>query len=321
MNTLLSSPLLPAVLIGCSVLLLALGLSDLLQTRYWLRLAREQLRTFGAVEIGESRRQRLANALNGALARTGLGKWLSRAVDDADLPWQAVTVILLWAALVVVLGLALFLLFRLNFLPTLVLSLMAATGSFAYLFASRKDAYERALQAQTPDIAQLLSNSLNAGQSLLFALKEVELKLPRPANREFHRLQLRLAIGEPMDQALHTFMRRHPSEEMRLLVTSLLVQRRAGGDLITTLANISLAIRAQRRVRNEVDTITAEARQTTLLAIVMPFVVLVILNRVSPGMVADFINWPPGLVFTILVYGVPQVAAFLIIRRLGNVQV
>ena len=116
-------------------------------------------------------------------------------------------------------------------------------------------------------------------------------------------------------------MLRHPGEEIRILVTSLLVQRRAGGDLIATLSTIANALRARRRVRNEVDTITAEARQTSLIVIVLPFVVLVVLNQISPGMVSNFIGWPPGLLFFLIVYIVPQVIAFLLIRRIGDVKV
>ncbi|MFN8487658.1 MAG: type II secretion system F family protein [Caldilineaceae bacterium] len=310
-----------ALLMGSGVFILIFGLAYLLQARRLQRQAWERLQILGRVTLGESWLQSALRVLEARFAKTSLGKIIRRSVDAADLQWSLLMVAAIWFGLVLTLFLALYLLLQLAAAANLVLSLLAASGLLAFFFINRKDAYERALQAQTPDIAQLISNSLRAGQSLYYALYEVEEKLPKPASREFRELRQRIDLGDPMDQALRSFMLRHPGEEIRILITSLLVQRRAGGDLIATLATISNAIRARRRVRNEVDTITAEARQTSLLVMVMPFFVLVILNRISPGMVARFISWPPGLVFFIVIYLLPQAAAFLIIRRMGNVRV
>jgi len=309
------------LLMGSGVWLLTLSLPHTLQARRLQRTVSDRLQGFGRLGVGERLDQRLLRVLEERLRTTPLGALIIRTVDAADLPWGVLTVFAVGIALCVVLLIALYLLLQLPLPTNLILSTVAAIGLLIFFLVNRKDAYERALQAQTPDVAQLVSNSLRAGQSLYYALYEVEGKLPKPASREFRTLRERIDLGVPMDQALRTFMLRHPGEEMRILITSLLVQRRAGGDLIATLATISNAIRARRRVRNEIDTITAEARQTSLLVMVMPFFVLVILNRIQPGMVAKFISWPPGLIFFLIFYLLPQVIAFLVIRRMGNVRV
>ncbi|MFN8440457.1 MAG: type II secretion system F family protein [Caldilineaceae bacterium] len=322
MQALLDSALVSATLMGCAVMLLALGLRELWQAHAWHKEVRDRLTLFAQIDSWTEKLQSVLQWLDRQVRKTRPGAFLARWLNYADLQWSVLLLITLWVLLFLGLMAALFIFFQLTLIPNVVLSLLATTTATTFFLVNRKDAYERALQAQTPDIALLISNALRAGQSLLYALREIELKLPRPASREFHELFLQInAGGKPMEQALSDFLARHPSEEMRILITALLVQRRAGGDLVTTLTNISLAIRARRRVRNEVDTITAEARQTSLLAITMPFIVLIILNRISPGMVTDFINSWYGLLFTIVVYGVPQVAAFFIIRRLGNVRV
>ena len=254
---------------------------------------------------------------------TQLGKKIDEMIDDADLQIGSLTVVGGWLVLCTFLYIVFLLFLQFNVFPNMIMSGLFGTGIVYYYLVSRKDAYARALQVQTPEIAQLMSNSLRAGQSLYFAMQEIEEKLPRPANREFRRLRLQIDIGGlSIDQALTTLLRRFPSEEMRILVTSLLVQRRAGGDLIGALESISKAIGARRRVRNEIDTVTAEARQTTMIAIALPIVILIILNQLSPGMVSDFINessW--GLPFTIVVYVLPQVATIYLIRRISDVKV
>ncbi len=307
--------------LGGGVFVLSGGIFNLLSSRRQGRHVEERLQRFGRYARGKSLRQRLTEGAEARLASTKFGQRVQHNLDAADLPWSLLLLVAIWSALLVVISLALYLLLSLGSYTNAVLSVGATTFLIYFYLMNRRDSYERALQAQTPDVAQLISNSLRAGQSLYFSLFEVEEKLPNPASREFRRLRQQIDLGEPTDQALRNFMERHPGEEMRILFTSLLVQRRAGGDLIKTLASISSAIRARRRVRNEVDTITAEARQTSLIVLVLPFMVLVILNRVSPGMVTQFIANPLGLVFFIIVYLLPQVAAFFVIRRIGNVKV
>lgn len=313
--------LLLALGMGTGVFFLTRGVLNLLNMRSGQSRVRERLQRFGQRAVGKSLSQRLTESVEARGGATRVGQHAQQLIRSADLTWSLLRTLVLWVLLTALIALSLNLLLGLRSYTNAVLSLLVGTGLLYYYFINRRDAYARALQAQTPDIAQLISNSLRAGQSLYFSLSEVEEKLPNPASKEFRRLRQQMDLGEPMDQALTNFMERFPSEEMRILITSLLVQRRAGGDLIKTLATISAAIRARRRVRNEVDTITAEARQTSLIVLILPFVVLVILNRVSPGMVTDFISTPPGLLFFIFVYIAPQVAAFFVIRRIGNVRV
>ena len=309
------------LLTAASTYVIVLGLLEFLQSYQLQQHVQERLERYGRLTEKEGQWQRLIRETETQLRRTRLGEFIAESVKNADLEWSVLLILIIWMGLVILIFLVLYLLLQLVFWANLILSVLAATLLIAFFLVNRKDAYERALQAQTPDIGQLISNSLRAGQSLYFALVEVEEKLPRPANREFRQLRQQIDLGEPIDQALHNFMLRHPGEEIRILVTSLLVQRRAGGDLIATLSTIANALRARRRVRNEVDTITAEARQTSLIVIVLPFVVLVVLNQISPGMVSNFIGWPPGLLFFLIVYIVPQVIAFLLIRRIGDVKV
>lgn len=308
--------------VGVAAYCVTIGVCELLARRQLNRQVYQRLLDFTQAHKPQSVWVRLYRGLNVQISKTALGRWINQLVYEADLEWSILTVVALWLLLCMAVFAALLLLLQLAFVPNLLLSNMAATGLSAFYFITRKDAYEKALQAQTPEIAQLISNSLRAGQSLYFAFQEVEQKLPRPAQREFRSLRLQIDVGGlSLDQAMRNFLQEHPSEEMRILITALLVQRRAGGDLISALANISKAIFARRRIRNEIETITAQARQTSFISIVLPFVVLVILNQVSPGMVAQFINWPPGLIFFVVLYALPQTAAFLIIRRMGDVKV
>lgn len=306
---------------GGAIFAVTYGLGMVLASRGIEKGMQQRLVQFGGRGIERPLMNRTTERMENLLLKTSVGKSMRAKLDAADLQWSVLTLMVGTIALFVILYSALYILLGLTAFVNSVLSVTATIGIVLFFLSERHGAYERALRDQIPEVALLLSNSLRAGQSLYYALMEVEQKLPRPANNEFRDLCQQIDLGKTMDGALRDFMHAHPSEEMRILITSLLIQRRAGGDLISTLASISSAIQARRQIRNEINTITAEAKQTSIIVIILPFLILVIINQLSENLVSDFLQEWYGIPFFLIFYVVPQVVAFLLIRRVGDVKV
>jgi Flp pilus assembly protein TadB len=83
---------------------------------------------------------------------------------------------------------------------------------------------------------------------------------------------------------------------------------------------MSEAITARFKLRDEVRAMTAEARYSGLILVVMPFVVLGILNRLMEGAVGQFLGNPIGWIIGGLFVGV-LVLGFTLIGRVSRVQV
>jgi Flp pilus assembly protein TadB len=73
-------------------------------------------------------------------------------------------------------------------------------------------------------------------------------------------------------------------------------------------------------VRNEISTLTAEARFTGLIIMVLPVITLAMLNQTMEGAVSTFLNDPLGWVITTVFIAV-LVAAFVLINRFAHVRV
>jgi tight adherence protein B len=165
-----------------------------------------------------------------------------------------------------------------------------------------------------------MGNSLRAGLAVLQAFEVVAERMQRPAGREFDRLAREIRLGKGLDEAMLDMFKRLPSEELRMMVTTILIQRVAGGNLAHALSVMSEAITARFKLRDEVRTMTAEARYSGLILVVMPIVVLGILNRLMEGAVGQFLSNPLGWIVGGLFVGV-MVLAFTLIGRVSRVQV
>ena len=65
---------------------------------------------------------------------------------------------------------------------------------------------------------------------------------------------------------------------------------------------------------------TAEARYTGVLLVILPIITLALVNRMMPGSVSSFLGHPIGWIIMI-VYIAVQVVAFVLIQRISDVKV
>jgi tight adherence protein B len=189
----------------------------------------------------------------------------------------------------------------------------------AYL-NGRRDHYIDSFDAQMPEVAVLMSNSLRAGLSVPQAFEVVAEKMERPAGKEFDRISREVRLGVDMDKAMFRMLERLPSEELRLMITTIMIQRRAGGNLAHALAVMSEAMTARFKLKDEVRTMTAEARFTGLILVFLPLATIVIINRTMPGSVANFLSDPRGLVLGAFFVAV-MVLAYVLVKRVSTIRV
>lgn len=266
-------------------------------------------------------RRRILAGLESEIENSWLGRHIRRLLNDSNLSWSMFTFLLVVLSIFPIFMAATTIIFQMSLQLNLIFSSFGTVGVILYYLNERRGARERALQSQTPEIALLLSNSLKAGMALRQALPEVKDKLSNPAAEEFRKLVHQMNLGQSLEDTLQQFLEQHPGESMRMLVTALVTQSKAGGDLVKTLAAISSAVLARQRVTEEVYAATTQARYTSLAIMILPLIILGLINMMTDGMVSNFINRPAGFIFFLIVYVVPQVIAQLLIRKVSKVQV
>ena len=83
-----------------------------------------------------------------------------------------------------------------------------------------------------------------------------------PAKTEFGEVFKKQNYGLPLRDALMQLLDRVPSQDLRVLVTGMLVQKDTGGNLAEILDRILFVIRERLRIQGEIRTHTAQGRMT-----------------------------------------------------------
>jgi len=166
--------------------------------------------------------------------------------------------------------------YLLGYLPTRrpLLAVFAACLSWialAVFITGRARLQRRRFGDQFPDVLDRLSDALQAGFSLPQAFDFVVPNLLEPSASEMSRMASQIALGYAIDEALTELYHRRPSEDVRLLVEGLTLQRQVGGDMPTMMREMATYVRGRVELENEVRTLTAQGRLSAIvIALLVP---------------------------------------------------
>ena len=154
----------------------------------------------------------------------------------------------------------------------------------------RISAFNRAL----PDAIDMMGRALRAGHSMVAAINIVAEQSVEPVATEFSEVFKQQNFGVPLRDALGQMLDHVPSQDLRVLVTGILVQKETGGNLAEILDRTVGVIRERLRIHGEIKTHTAQGRMTGWILCLLPVAMLFIINMINPGYSNVLINTPFG---------------------------
>ena len=160
----------------------------------------------------------------------------------------------------------------------------AAAARFLLRFAQLR--YQRRFLDVFPDAIDLIVRAVKAGLPALDAIDLAAREIAAPVGTEFQKVLDDTRIGVSMADALNRAAERIRVPDFRFFVASIVLQRRTGGGLAETLANLSTLIRQRRTLRLKARALTAEAKSSAAVISIMPFVAGAGLYLVKPDMMA-----------------------------------
>jgi tight adherence protein C len=146
----------------------------------------------------------------------------------------------------------------------------------------RARARGRAMDAELPDLLDLLVVALEAGLPLTRALGEVGRRATGLLAREWRAAAAQAALGIPLDEALEELGRRCPAPGMPALVAVLRRGARHGAPLAATLAAQAAEVRSARARRMREDAARAAPKIQLVVALgLVPSVLLLVAAALS----------------------------------------
>lgn len=188
-----------------------------------------------------------------------------------------------------------------------------------WLNRKRKQRVDK-LNAQLPEALTIISNSLKAGFGLLQALSSAADQLEHPISTELHRTIHEMNVGSSAEVALLALSERGESYDLDIVVTAIVVQRTVGGNLGEILDTVAHTMRERIRIRGEIQTLTAQQKLTGIVIGLLPLVVAVLFQLMSPGYMDPLFTTTMGKVMVGAAV-VMEVIGVLVIQRILQIEV
>lgn len=196
---------------------------------------------------------------------------------------------------------------------------LAAWACFAWL-SRRLDKRREQFMDQLPEVARLLANGAAAGLSIPAAIELGIREVDQPASDELQTVIDELTFGRSLDEALDRLQRRLPSREIAVLMTTLIIQHRTGGDVVRALQELSATLDARRETLREVRTTMAGAVYTAYIVPILGVGALFLLNTINPNTLNRMTTQPAGIA-ALVVAATLYALGWIAIRRTTRIEV
>jgi tight adherence protein B len=272
-------------------------------------------------EIVDLRKQELFSAvpwLNRWLLRLEIAPRLRTLLYQANLKWTVGVVLLMSLACFLIPAYLVYLRTGKIILALLVGFLLGGAPIF-YVLAKRKQRFGRFEQG-LPEAIDLIVSALRAGHSLVSALGLVADESPDPIGPEFKICFDEQNYGLDLRTAMDNLVVRVPLQDLRIIVTAILIQRSSGGNLAEVLDKAAYLVRERFKLRRQVRTHTAQGRLTGWILSFLPVVLGMALYLVNPKTMS--LLWHRDLGIKLLYSaGVMTIIGALVIRKIVNMEV
>lgn len=197
--------------------------------------------------------------------------------------------------------------------------LLGVWAAWQFLNWQRQKRIEKFIN-QLPELARILANATHAGLALRTAVGMAAEELEAPAGEELAKVANQLAVGHSMDDALGELADRLPSRELVVLVTTLVLSNRAGGQVVGALRNLTETLEERKETRREVRTQLSQVNTTAYAVPVLGVGSLFLMNGVKDGALERMTGSPVGQGAVIIAFALYAVGFFLI-RRMSRIDV
>jgi len=178
----------------------------------------------------------------------------------------------------------------------------------------------RKFEELLPDAIDLFTRTMRAGHNIHSGLETIATETADPVKMEFKKLMEELALGSQVEPALHGLGKRVPLLDLKFFITSLILQRQTGANMVTVLESLSMLVRERLNMAAKLKAHTAQQRFSAGLLCVLPIVVGLGFYVLKPEYVRLLWTDPVGQKF--FTYAIiSEIVGILVIRKIANIRV
>ena len=141
----------------------------------------------------------------------------------------------------------------------------------------------RRFESQLPEAMDTIVRSLRAGHPTMTAIQLVAREFPKPLGEEFEIVANEIIYGLDLETALRNLAGRVRLHDLGMMVSSVALHARSGGNLSEIIGNLAEVVRQRIRLRQKTRAISAEGRFSALTLSLLPVVLFGALSFIAPG--------------------------------------
>lgn len=202
-----------------------------------------------------------------------------------------------------------------------------AAGAAAWSAASsvehaRRSRWRRAMREGAAAAARAIGDAADVGLPGVAALERAAADgaVAAQVSTELADLATRCRLGLDLGAGLDELRARAAGPEWDALVSAMLVQRQAGGDLARILRSLASGLDTSTRALAEARSLSSQARLTARIVVGLPLAGLVVCELAAPGTLARMVSSPLSRSLTVAALLLQGAAVFAVRRvaRLGG---
>lgn len=199
-------------------------------------------------------------------------------------------------------------------LPAVLLGLVlgfVAPGIYMRFLAKQR---KRKFYAQLIDALLMMNSGLKGGLSLLQAMEVVADEMPEPISQEFAILIGENKMGVSLEASFDRLYARLGSPALQQFISAVLLARETGGNLPVIFNRIIQTIRENRKIQQNIETLTVQGKIQGFVMSLLPIVFAVFIYGSNPHYFDVMLESELGRNLLVLSAGLELVGAFFIIK-------
>ena len=291
------------------------------QTLTVLQAALATSKVAQADQVVDIRKEELFSTLplfNRWLLKLELAPRLRTLLYQADLNWTTGGLLLMSATCFVISAYLIYLRTG-TAIFSMLIGILLGAAPFVYVLHKRTQRFNK-FEQELPETLDLMVSALRAGHSLVSALDLAASESPDPIGTELRICFDEQNYGLELKTAMSNLAARVPLQDLKIVITAIMVQKESGGNLAEVFDKAAYVIRERFRLKRQVRVHTAQGRLTGWILSFLPVVLGIGLYLINPESMS--LLWTRAIGIKLLyLSGTMTIIGALIIRKIVRMDV
>jgi tight adherence protein B len=201
-----------------------------------------------------------------------------------------------------------------------VFGLPVGAGAFVAYLKQLAKKRQAKMTEQLPQILETMASSLRAGSPVMECFRTLSETAPDPIKVEFKRGLVSLQLGKPFRDTMIEMSYRIRTPDFRLLTQAIFISQDVGGNLADVVACIADAIRERFKLRDFLNSLTAQGKATAMFIGCLPYGIALMTYMATPGYMIPFLNnfWARIICVVLIIW---ELIGFWILMKMTTFEV